>query len=93
MLERAKRVTQTGRWNRLEYARYADDLVILIDAHPRWHWLLAKVRQRLEEELAKPPSGSQRGEEPSGRFSTGRNIRFPGVYFCFYAIDPAENLG
>jgi RNA-directed DNA polymerase len=29
MLERAKEVTRDGGWARVEYARYADDLVIL----------------------------------------------------------------
>src|SRR5215467_7030724 len=33
MLERAKRVTQEGAYTRVDYARYADDLVILVDWH------------------------------------------------------------
>ncbi len=36
----------------LGYARLADDLVILIDAHPRHDWLMAAVEKRLREELA-----------------------------------------
>lgn len=37
----------------MEYARYADDLVILIDGNP-WHrWLVPAVQKRLLEELAK----------------------------------------
>ena len=53
-------------WNRLssgsyfpppvrqvEYARFADDVVILIDAHPKHEWLLKAVDQRLREEFAK----------------------------------------
>jgi len=53
MLEKAKTVTQTGQWTHIEYARYADDLVILIDGHPRHAWLLKAVNRRLREELAK----------------------------------------
>jgi RNA-directed DNA polymerase len=53
MLERAKRVTHGGSWPRVEYARFADDLVILVDAHPRWQWLRAGLQRRLGEELAK----------------------------------------
>jgi RNA-directed DNA polymerase len=34
-------------------ARFADDLVVLIDAHPRNAWLLGAVNKRLREELAK----------------------------------------
>jgi RNA-directed DNA polymerase len=52
MLERAKTVTREGKYTRLEYARFADDLVILVDAHPRHAWLLKAVEQRLREELA-----------------------------------------
>jgi RNA-directed DNA polymerase len=37
----------------VEYARFADDLVVLVDAHPRQHWLHAAVEQRLREEFAK----------------------------------------
>ena len=53
MLERAKEVTRQGRWMRVEYARFADDLVVLVDAHPRQAWLRKAVEKRLREELAK----------------------------------------
>src|SRR5262249_23991055 len=56
MLERAKEatleVTDDGKYTRIEYARFADDLVILIHAHPRHDWLLLAVDKRLREELA-----------------------------------------
>jgi RNA-directed DNA polymerase len=52
MLERAKEVTRNGKYTYIEYARFADDLVILIDAHPRQDWLLPAVEKRLREELA-----------------------------------------
>jgi RNA-directed DNA polymerase len=53
MLEKAKEVTRTGKWTNIEYARFADDLVILIDGHPRHAWLLKAVNKRLREEFAK----------------------------------------
>ncbi len=53
MLERAREVTRNGRWTAIEYARFADDLVILVDSHPRHRWLLKAVERRLREELAK----------------------------------------
>jgi RNA-directed DNA polymerase len=53
MLERAKEVTRRGRYTYVEYARYADDLVILVDAFPQHDWLLKAVEERLREELAK----------------------------------------
>ena len=52
MLERAKEVTRNGRYTYVEYARYADDLVILVDGYRRHGWLLEAVDKRLREELA-----------------------------------------
>jgi RNA-directed DNA polymerase len=53
MLERAKETTRNGKYTYIEYARYADDLVILVDAYPRHDWLLRAADKRLREELAK----------------------------------------
>jgi RNA-directed DNA polymerase len=53
MLERAKEVTRQGRFTYIEYARFADDLVILIDAHTRHDWLIGAVEKRLREEFDK----------------------------------------
>jgi RNA-directed DNA polymerase len=52
MLERAKEVTRRGSYTYLEYARFADDLVILVDAYPQHDWLLKAIDKRLREELA-----------------------------------------
>jgi len=52
MLERAKEVTRNGTYTYIEDARFADDMVILVDAHRRHEWLLHAVEQRLREELA-----------------------------------------
>ena len=53
MLEKAIATTRRGRYTNVQYARFADDLVILIDAHPRHDWLVKAVERRLREELAK----------------------------------------
>jgi RNA-directed DNA polymerase len=53
MLERAKEVTRREQWAAIEYARFADDLVILVDSQPRQQWLRPAVEKRLREELAK----------------------------------------
>ena len=53
MLERARKVTGHGQRTAVEYARYADDLVILVDAERRHDGLLTAVDRRLREELAK----------------------------------------
>lgn len=52
MLEKAKEVTR-DRYTHLEYARFADDLVVLIDGYPQHEWLVKAVDKRLREELAK----------------------------------------
>lgn len=53
MLEKAKETTRKGKYTHVEYARWADDIVILIDAHPKWEWLEQAIKKRLEEELEK----------------------------------------
>lgn len=52
MLEKAKAVTSDA-YTHVEYVRYADDLVILVDRFPRHAWLLEAVNRRLREELGK----------------------------------------
>jgi RNA-directed DNA polymerase len=53
MLEKAIETTRRGQYTHVQYARFADDLVILIDSHPRHDWLMRAVEKRLREELAK----------------------------------------
>ena len=53
MLEKAIATTRRGQYTNVQYARFADDLVILIDSHPRHDWLVKAVERRLREELAK----------------------------------------
>jgi RNA-directed DNA polymerase len=51
MLERARKATRYKQYTAVQYARFADDLVILVDAHPRHDWLVAAVTKRLREEV------------------------------------------
>lgn len=55
MLERAKEVTRSDPYTRVEYARFADDLIILVDEHyyDRHEWLVAAIQKRLREELTR----------------------------------------
>jgi RNA-directed DNA polymerase len=53
MLERAIATTRNGKYTYVQYARFADDLVILIDSHPRHDWLVTAVNRRLREEVGK----------------------------------------
>ncbi len=51
MLEKAKRVTQRGPYTQIEYVRFADDLVVLVDGFKTWTWLLNAAHKRLLQEL------------------------------------------
>ena len=53
MLEKAVDTTRRGKSTNVQYARYADDLVILIDAERRSDWLVKAIDKRLREEFAK----------------------------------------
>lgn len=53
MLERAREVTRRGRFTYIEYARFADDLVIMVDGFRKWEWLLKAAYKRLVEEFEK----------------------------------------
>jgi len=53
MLEKAIATTRYGKYSYVQYARFADDLVILIDSYPRHEWLVKAVEKRLREELVK----------------------------------------
>src|SRR5207245_10625232 len=80
MLERAKEVTRYGKYTGIEYARFADDLVILVDAHPRHDWLMTAVEKRLREELA--ALQVEVNEEKSRIVDLGR-----GESFGFFGFD------
>lgn len=53
MLEKAKEVSREGERTVVEYARYADDLVVLVRDQPRDAWLLWAIPKRLREEFGK----------------------------------------
>ena len=84
MLERAKEVTRRGKYTYVEYARYADDLVILVDAFPQHDWLLKAVEQRLREELAQ--LGVEVNEEKSRVVDLAKGESFGFLGFEFRRI-------
>ena len=53
MLQRAQEVTGHEGWTAIEYVRFADDLVVLVNSHPRHAWLFDAVQKRLREEFDK----------------------------------------
>jgi RNA-directed DNA polymerase len=81
MLERAKETTRNGQYIYIEYARYADDLVVLIDAYKRHDWLLTAVMERLREEFAQ--LDVEINEEKSRVVDLGRGESFGFLGFDF----------
>ncbi len=81
MLERAKEVTQEGKWVLVEYVRFADDLVVLVDAHPRQGWLRRTVARRLHEELAKRQVEVNEDKTRTVELSKGESFGFLGFEF------------
>ena len=74
MLERAKAVTRYGKYTSVEYARFADDIVILVDAYPRHDWLVGTVERRLREELARLHVVLNESKNHSDRSVSGMDV-------------------
>lgn len=88
MLERAKEATRNGKYTYVEYARFADDLVVLIDAHPRHAWLLRAVTTRLREEFAKLQV--EVNEEKSRTVNLDRSESFGFLGFDFRRLHSVQ---
>jgi RNA-directed DNA polymerase len=84
MIERAKEATRNGKYTYIEHARFADDLVILIDAYRRHDWLLPAVEKRLREELV--ALRVEVNEEKSRIVDLGRGESFGFLGFDFRRI-------
>lgn len=80
MLEKAMETTRDGKYTAIQYARFADDLVVLIDAYPRHDWLVKAVDKRLREEMAK--LGVEINEEKSRMVDLQK-----GESFAFLGFD------
>ena len=81
MLERAQTATKHGPYETVRYTRFADDLVVLINSHPRArHWAVA-VERRLREELAKLDLTINEDKTRVVDFGTGVSIDFLGYTF------------
>src|SRR5919106_4587661 len=81
MLERAIATTRRGQYTNVQYARFADDLVILIDSHPRHDWLVTAVERRLREELAQLRVAINEENSRMVDLSKGEKFSFLGFEF------------
>jgi RNA-directed DNA polymerase len=53
MEEETVKRRREGRWERVVYTRYADDMVILVDGYPQWQPHVGMIQKRLDQELKK----------------------------------------
>jgi RNA-directed DNA polymerase len=81
MLERAKEVTRNGKYTYIEYARFADDMVILVDGHRRHDWLMTAVEKRLRQEFAKLQVEVNEEKSSIVDLSRGESFGFLGFEF------------
>lgn len=51
MFEKARLQTQEKGYDEINYHRWADDIVILVNPHPSKEWIINRANQRLAEEL------------------------------------------
>ena len=84
MLEKAIVTTRRGQYTHVQYARFADDLVILVDSHPRHDWLVKAVEKRLREELVK--LRVEINEEKSRMVDVAKGEKFSFLGFEFRRI-------
>jgi RNA-directed DNA polymerase len=81
MLEKAITTTRRGQYTHVQYARFADDLGILVDSHPRHDWLVRAVEMRLREELAKLRVTINEEKSRMVDLSKGEKFSFLGFEF------------
>src|ERR1700747_421537 len=84
MLEKAITTTRRGRYPNVQYARFGDDLVVLLDSHRRQDWLIRAVEKRLREELGK--LRVEINEEKSRKVDLMRGEGFSFLGFDFRRI-------
>ena len=84
MLEKAVEVTRRGRYQYVEYARFADDLVVLVDSRYGPPGLLGQVNRRLREEFAQ--LGVEVNEEKSRCVDLRKGESFGFLGFDFRRI-------
>lgn len=82
MLERAKEATRRDKYTHIEYARFADDLVVLIERHYTWTWLAPAVEKRLREEFAKLGVEINQEKTKTVDLEKGEAFSFLGFDFC-----------
>jgi len=81
MLEKAVETTRRGKSTNVQYARFADDMVILIDAERRSDWLVTAINRRLREEFAKLRVEINEGKSRMVDLKKGESFTFLGFEY------------
>jgi RNA-directed DNA polymerase len=79
MLEKAKRITMQGEYTYIQYARFADDIVILVNYY--YKWLAKAAYKRLMEELDKLGVKVNRDKTKMVDLTKGDSFSFLGFVF------------
>ena len=78
MLERAKLYTKQGEYTEVEYARFADDLVVMVQGHKSMEWLLPMIDTRLRQEFDKLGVTINEEKTKKGNIDKGFEFSFLG---------------
>ncbi|XVN42376.1 MAG: reverse transcriptase domain-containing protein [Candidatus Rickettsia vulgarisii] len=82
MLERAKSVSKLrDGYDHIEYVRWADDLIILIDGYSKWQWLERAINIRLRQELLKIKVELNEEKTKTVDLKSGETFSFLGFDF------------
>jgi group II intron reverse transcriptase/maturase len=78
MLERAKAYTKQGEYTEVEYVRFADDLVVMVQGHKSMEWLLPMIDTRLRQEFDKLGVTINEEKTKKGNIDKGFEFSFVG---------------
>src|SRR6202051_4011852 len=81
MLEKAVQTTRRGKSTKVQYARFADDMVILIDADRQSDWLVEAINRRLREEFVKLHVAINEDKSRMVDLKKGESFTFLGFQF------------
>ena len=81
MLEKAVQSTRRGKSTKVQDARFADDMVISIDAERQSDWLVEAVNRRLREEFAKLHVAINENKSRMVDLKKGESFSFLGFQF------------
>jgi RNA-directed DNA polymerase len=81
MLEGTKKETQTGPYYHMEYVRFADDVVVLLQGHERYNGLPDEVMNRIGKELERNEVEMNKDKTKVVDLTRGERFEFLGFEF------------